>query len=404
MEPATPDPAAGPRGEISSQSEYRQTHQTETIVPGCLRRVRLRCRCVWRQVRLGVAQKLFSQAEVPGPCGHEVTSPPQLVGPAFQLEGDRVMSDRSVFGVLMVFGLALGVSSSAWAGVSGTVFGQPGDGYIDLYIDLWPGGQLDPPSPRPPEDTGFPGSWLDNDGNVVNGFVIQSSACIFDGPEAPVLTGLFQSDTDCMISDGFMIPTLNQPRYLGDIFRTSILPAVVDPPNCWTVEQFLDDLTLTYRLEDQPGTFYGDIIVTEHAAEPCEPPVLGDLPLQLVDPGQLAEFLVTATDADTPPAELTFSLDPALSGLVNPWPDGMTIDAATGLLNWQVQGAPGELFDAGIVVTDSCPGGGLTDTGVLTFQIASEPGEVVPEPGTALVFVAAFAVVGVVSRRRRRGA
>ena len=76
------------------------------------------------------------------------------------------MSNRSVCGVLMVIGLTLAVSSSGWAAMSETALGQAGDGYIDLYIDLWPGGELDPPDPRPAGDTGFPGSWLDSDGNV----------------------------------------------------------------------------------------------------------------------------------------------------------------------------------------------------------------------------------------------
>lgn len=305
------------------------------------------------------------------------------------------MNVRNVFRVLTAFGLALAASSSAWAGQFGTEFGQPGDGYIDLYIDLWPGWDSRPPVPQPPEDTGAPGSWIDTDGTRINGFVIQSDECVFDGPEDAILTGLFQTDNDCMISDGFIVPPLDGTRYLGDVFRTSLLPALTGPDFWWPV-QFLNDLTFTYTIQDRPGTYYGDIIVTHLCCQPCYAPELDELPVQLVQPGELAEFLVTAFDLDLPNDVLTFSLDPTLPELVNPWPDGVTIDATTGQLSWQVQGRPGELFDVGIVVTDSCEiMAPLSDTGVLTFRVG-----VIPEPGT-LAMLAAGALVGWALLRRR---
>ena len=271
------------------------------------------------------------------------------------------MTTRSVIGVMLAFGLVLVLSASALAGPGDTVEGVAEDAYLDFYIDLMP--------PSETEDAGNPGSWLDTDGNNINGFVLQSASGIFDGPEDPTLDGWFQTDTDTMISDGMGF-ALDGVRYFGDIIRPEILPAL-GGPEAWTIDQFLADLTVTYTLVGQPGTFWGDVIVSQ-------PPTY-NAP-ELMDPMPVLESTwwgsptvsvqITATDID-PDDVLTFTLDPGVPELVNPWPQRATI-TEDGQFSWLVEGVePGQSYDAGVVVTDSL--GGLTDTGVLTINIIAEP-------------------------------
>lgn len=177
-----------------------------------------------------------------------------------------MMTARGVSGVLLVSGLVAALSGFASAGEIGTVEGVPGDGFLDFYIDLMPYGAV--------EDPGSPGSWIDTDGNNINTFVLQSQQGIFDGPQDAILEGWFQSDNDNEISDGLGY-TLDGTRYLGDIIRPQILPALVTPPDCWTIDQFLEDLTVTYSLYNAPGIFYGDVIVTECIPEPSGLVLLG---------------------------------------------------------------------------------------------------------------------------------
>jgi len=82
---------------------------------------------------------------------------------------------------------------------------------------------------------------VDTHGHTINGYVIQSAAGIFTGGPADNL-GWFHEDTDQSIS-GNMGFTLNGEHSLGN---------VVGPGSS-------GDITFTYTLQDQPGTFTGDV-------------------------------------------------------------------------------------------------------------------------------------------------
>ncbi len=292
------------------------------------------------------------------------------------------MSSCKVSIVLAAFALTLAVSTSSLAGPEGTREGESGDEFADFYVNLTPPGHAD-------SDPGDPGSWIDPDGApaALNGFVFQSASGIFDGPEGADLTGFwFVADTDHEIS-GNMGNTIDAPWYLGDVVRTSLVSPLASP---WTIEDFLDDLTLTYTLESTSGTYYADIIGWWE----CHPPFLDQLPVLESTwrgtPTVSAQITAPAHDVNE---VLTFSLDPELSWLVNPWPEGATI-TEDGQFSWLAEGVlPGESYDAGVVVTNQC---GATDRGVITIDI-------IPEPSTlALLGSSAVGVLAYMWRQRRR--
>lgn len=99
-----------------------------------------------------------------------------------------------------------------------------------------------------------------------------------------------------------------------------------------------------------------------------EPPVLAPIGDQVVNAGETLQLQLSATDPDLPAQALIFSLE---SGA----PDGMTLDAQTGLLEW----TPGPSIDFAeyqvtVRVTDET---GLFDTKTFTVLVVSEP-EFVP--------------------------
>ncbi len=292
------------------------------------------------------------------------------------------MSGRSVISVLLAFGLLLVFSSSSLAGDGDTFEGAAGDGFLDVYIEAVPPGGGD--------DPGSPGSFIDPDGNNINGFVLQSASGIFDGPEPALLQGWFTTDTDVMISDGMGF-TLDTTWYLGDILR----PDVLSPPigTGWTIERLLEDLTVTYTLDGAPGTYYGDVIGGG------DPPLCPDLLMDAIpDPTfqvpwwgpETLTYQVTTTGGE---GAVTFAGDPA-----NPGPVGATI-SADGMFSWDKpnlgEGEIGSVYEVGVIASDECPTGVQTAGGVITIEI-------IPEPTTVAMLLSGVLLgLGLTWRRRR---
>ncbi len=82
----------------------------------------------------------------------------------------------------------------------------------------------------------------------INGFVLRSEAGILTGDDANNI-GLFQEDTDDMISGAFAM-TLKGEHALGDVIGQ-------------TDVDLTGDLTLTYTLVGQPGLFTASVVVPE---------------------------------------------------------------------------------------------------------------------------------------------
>ncbi len=96
-------------------------------------------------------------------------------------------------------------------------------------------------------------------------------------------------------------------------------------------------------------------------AEQNQPPELAAVDDVLVNEGELVELALQALDADLPEQQLTFEL-------VGQVPNGMTLDAQTGLLQWQT----GEVHGPGqyaITVRVTDPYGASSETG-FTIQVA----------------------------------
>ncbi len=293
------------------------------------------------------------------------------------------MSGRSVIGVLLAFGLLLVLSSSSVAeDPRGTLEGVAGDGFLDFYIDLMPPGET--------EDPGNPGSFIDPDGNNINGFVLQSASGIFDGPEPALLQGWFTTDTDVMISDGMGF-TLDHTWYLGDILR----PDVLCPPigTGWSMEQLLEDLTVTYTLDGAPGTYYGDVIRSDCGGTQCDPLLMDAIP----DPTfqvswwgpETLTYQVTTTGGE---GAVTFAGNPAIPG-----PAGATIEA-DGMFSWDKptldRGEIGSVYEVGVIASDECPVGVQTAGGVITIEI-------IPEPTTVAMLLSGVLLgLGLAWRRR----
>lgn len=132
---------------------------------------------------------------------------------------------------------------------------------------------------------------------------------------------------------------------------------------------------LEFRSTSNPDTTVGglldDINVYEFESTSNKPPVLQSVNDQTVDEGETVSVKVTATDPDSKPSQLTYSLDRA--------PVGATIHEVTGQFQWTPNSAAGGLwFPIDVRVTDET---GLSDT--TTFRInvndvGSQPPSLVP--------------------------
>ncbi len=91
---------------------------------------------------------------------------------------------------------------------------------------------------------------LDSNGATINGYVLTSDAGILTGDDANNL-GLFQGDSDDMISGGFAMLVDGQ-HALGDVIGETDI-------------DLASDLTLIYTIEGQVGLFTASVVVPEPA-------------------------------------------------------------------------------------------------------------------------------------------
>lgn len=109
-----------------------------------------------------------------------------------------------------------------------------------------------------------------------------------------------------------------------------------------------------------PSTGSGTFNIT--VLETNEAPVIAPIADKIVDEGQTLEFMVKATDADSPGQALTYSL-------VGSVPAGATIDPATGLFRWQPPfGATSQRID--VLVRDT---GSPAKEALASFQVIVKP-------------------------------
>ena len=148
--------------------------------------------------------------------------------------------------------------------------------------------------------------------------------------------------------------------------------------------------TVTVVLKDDGGTTNGGHdtsapqIFTITVRLVNQPPVLGSIPSQTVTEGQLLTFTATATDPDTPPQKLTFTLGTNA-------PAGATIDPASGLFRWTPPvGLGGSTLPVTVIVTDNGTPPLNDQTNVtITVNVAIPPAAIhLTQPVNGELFVA----------------
>lgn len=127
----------------------------------------------------------------------------------------------------------------------------------------------------------------------------------------------------------------------------------------WTPTEAQGPGTYNFTVRVSDGALNHDRAVAVTVNEVNVAPVLGTIPAQMVDAGNLLTFTASATDSDLPANTLTFSLISA--------PAGAAINPATGSFTWTPSGAQAGTFNFTLQVSD----GNLADS--QTVSVTSNP-------------------------------
>ena len=172
--------------------------------------------------------------------------------------------------------------------------------------------------------------------------------------KAPVLSPI----ADQALSEGDTL-TLTLTATDTDEPAQELVYSLTSGPEGMAVNVETGELVWTPSETQGPGDYSVSVTVTDNGSPPLsdtgsfmvtveefnESPVLGPIDLQSLVEGQLLALTLSVTDADVPANEFAFSLLNA--------PDGMTVDADTGVINWQTNFGDAGMYTITAVVTDS---------------------------------------------------
>ena len=172
--------------------------------------------------------------------------------------------------------------------------------------------------------------------------------------KAPVLSPI----ADQALSEGDTL-TLTLTATDTDEPAQELVYSLTAGPEGMAVNVETGELVWTPSETQGPGDYSVSVTVTDNGSPPLsdtgsfmvtveefnESPVLGPIDLQSLVEGQLLALTLSVTDADVPANEFAFSLLNA--------PDGMTVDADTGVINWQTNFGDAGMYTITAVVTDS---------------------------------------------------
>ena len=153
-------------------------------------------------------------------------------------------------------------------------------------------------------------------------------------------------------------------------------------------------------VQTQAGTNGFSVIVTDNGAPPLSatqnlavvvmptntPPILTAIPDQTLHATATLLWTNSATDTDTPPQTLTFTLDPGAPG-------GATIGAASGILSWTPTEAQIGTNSLTVRVTDSGTPS-LSDTKSFGVNVVSRPLLAIPALSNGTVYLSWSAITG----------
>ena len=186
--------------------------------------------------------------------------------------------------------------------------------------------------------------------------------------EAPTITST--PNSSATQGSVYQYPVIATDPDSGDTltYALDVMPAgmTIDAGGviAWTPsEEQVGVQTVTVRVSDSGGLSDAQTFTVNVANQP-NPPVFTSTPVTTADEGTAYVYDADATDSDVGDT-LTYSLDTA--------PAGMTIDAATGVINWSPSGADVGTQDVVVRVTDSDSLFATQSYGILVTDVPYAP-------------------------------